>query len=243
MGAQRPLVITGYLGRNHNTPPLLEELCDKLPINVVEMVGSDVCIRSTHEAYLGVTVSTHPAVSEADVILILDCDVPWIPTAGEPKKGKNFPHSAGWICADIVDTKIFHLDVDPLKQQMPRMLYPPRFSVDTNDIQSLTVFSIRAIRRLKVSGELALKQLNSFIDNQGLDVKQYDALFQARRTRYNSWRANLKSLESPPHDNTITVPYLASRLRDQLPQDTTFVMEAVTNAGHLIHHLNLTKVA
>ena len=89
MGAQRPLVITGYLGRNHNTPPLLEELCDKLPINVVEMVGSDVCIRSTHEAYLGVTVTTHLAVLEADVILILDCDVPWIPTAGHPRKGKK----------------------------------------------------------------------------------------------------------------------------------------------------------
>ncbi|KAJ5568433.1 Thiamine pyrophosphate enzyme C-terminal TPP-binding [Penicillium hetheringtonii] len=206
MGAQRPLVITGYLGRNHNTPPLLEELCDKLPINVVEMVGSDVCIRSTHEAYLGVTVTTHPAVLEADVILILDCDVPWIPTAGHPRKG----------------TKIFHLDVDPLKQQMP-------------------LFSIRAIRRLKVSSELALKQLNNFIDNQGLDMKQYAELFEARRARYNSWRANLKSLESPPQEDVITVPYLASRLRDQLPQDTTFVLEAVTNAGHLIHHLNLTK--
>lgn len=89
MSAKKPLVITGYLGRNHNTPPLLEELCDKLPVSVVEMVGSDVCIRSDHEAYLGVTVTTHPAVLEADVILIMDCDVPWIPTAGKPKKGMN----------------------------------------------------------------------------------------------------------------------------------------------------------
>lgn len=89
MSAKRPLVITGYLGRNRNAPPLLEELCDKLPIGVVEMVGSDVCIRSSHEAYLGVTVTTHPAVLEADVILILDCDVPWIPTAGKPQKGMS----------------------------------------------------------------------------------------------------------------------------------------------------------
>jgi thiamine pyrophosphate-dependent acetolactate synthase large subunit-like protein len=89
MDAKKPLVITGYLGRNHNTPALLEALCDKLPISVVEMVGSDVCIRSDHEAYLGVTVTTHPAVLEADVILIMDCDVPWIPTAGKPKKGWN----------------------------------------------------------------------------------------------------------------------------------------------------------
>ncbi|KAJ5408806.1 Thiamine pyrophosphate enzyme C-terminal TPP-binding [Penicillium cosmopolitanum] len=206
MSAKKPLVITGYLGRNHNTPALLEALCDKLPISVVEMVGSDVCIRSDHEAYLGVTVTTHPAVLEADVILIMDCDVPWIPTAGKPKKG----------------TKIIHLDVDPLKQQMP-------------------LFSIGAIRRLKVSGELALQQLNGFIDRQSLDNKQYSAEFESRRARYTKWRANLKSLESPSSEGIVTVPYLASRLREQLPQDTTFVMEAVTNAGHLIHHLNLTK--
>lgn len=100
MSAKRPLVITGYLGRNRNAPPLLEELCNKLPIGVVEMVGSDLCIRSDHEAYLGVTVTTHPAVLEADVILILDCDVPWIPTAGKPQKGKNFPQYLEYLLTD-----------------------------------------------------------------------------------------------------------------------------------------------
>lgn len=89
MGAKRPLVITGYLGRNLQAPVLLAELCDKLPISVVEMVGSDMCIRSDHDAYRGVTVTTHPDILEADVILILDCDVPWIPTAGQPKKGRH----------------------------------------------------------------------------------------------------------------------------------------------------------
>lgn len=121
MGAQRPLVITSYLGRNLRAPALLAELCDKLPISVVEMVGSDMCIRSDHEAYRGVTVTTHPEVLEADIILILDCDVPWIPTAGQPKKGRHSPTLPNLqTLADQVGTKIFHLDVDPLKQQMPR---------------------------------------------------------------------------------------------------------------------------
>jgi thiamine pyrophosphate-dependent acetolactate synthase large subunit-like protein len=84
--------------------------------------------------------------------------------------------------------------------------------------------------------------LNGFIDSQILDNKQYSTEFESRRARHTKWRANLKSLESPSSEGIVTVPYLASRLREQLPQDTTFVMEAVTNAGHLIHHLNLTKV-
>ncbi|KAJ5122196.1 Thiamine pyrophosphate enzyme C-terminal TPP-binding [Penicillium atrosanguineum] len=205
IGAKRPLVITSYLGRNLQAPALLEELCDKLPIGVVEMVGSDVCIRSDHEAYRGVTVTTHPDVLEADVILVMDCDVPWIPTLGEPQKG----------------AKIFHLDVDPLKQQMP-------------------LFSIKAIRRLKVSCAIALKQLNTFLDGQNFDKGLYTSEFEARRARHASWRQTLQSLESPS-ESIITVPYLTSRLRQIVPEDTTFVIEAVTNAGHLIHHLNLTK--
>lgn len=100
MNAKKPLVITGYLGRNLKAPALLEELCDKLPIQVVEMVGSDLCISSDHQAYLGMTVTTHPAVCEADVILILDCDVPWIPTAGKPQKGKEFHASRARVCED-----------------------------------------------------------------------------------------------------------------------------------------------
>lgn len=90
LGAKRPLIITGYMGRNPRTPPLLAELCDKLPISVIETVGSDVSLRSDHEAYLGVTVSTHRAVCEADVILVMDCDVPWVPTAGKPADGMLF---------------------------------------------------------------------------------------------------------------------------------------------------------
>lgn len=206
MDAKRPLVITSYLGRNLKAPALLAELCDKLPITVVEMVGSDVCLRSDHEAYRGVTVTTHPEVLEADVILILDCDVPWIPTAGKPRTG----------------TKVFHLDVDPLKQQMP-------------------LFSINATRRLKVGCGIALAQINAFLDEHNIARARYTLEFEERSKHYKTWRETLRTLESPSEDGVVSVPYLASRLRDCLPQDTIYVLEAVTNAGHLIHHLNLTK--
>ncbi|CAG8153099.1 unnamed protein product [Penicillium nalgiovense] len=206
MDAKRPLVITSYLGRNLKAPALLAELCDKLPITVVEMVGSDVCLRSDHEAYRGVTVTTHPDVLEADVILILDCDVPWIPTAGKPRSG----------------TKVFHLDVDPLKQQMP-------------------LFSINATRRLRVGCGIALEQIHAFLDKQNIDRARYTLEFEERSENYKTWRETLRTLELPSEDGVVSVPYLASRLRDCLPQDTIYVLEAVTNAGHLIHHLNLTK--
>lgn len=104
------------------------------------------------------------------------------------------------------------------------------------------VFYIKVLRRLKVSCEIALKQLNGYLDGQNLDKAHYANEFKARAARYDSWRDTLRSLESPSDDGIVTVPYLTSRLRELVPQDTTFVLEAVTNAGHLIHHLNLTKV-
>lgn len=52
----------------------------------------------------------------------------------------------------------------------------------------------------------------------------------------------MSQLEAPTEDGVVGVPYLASRLRSILPKDTVYVLEAVTNAGHLIHHLNLTEV-
>ncbi|KAL2828550.1 putative thiamine pyrophosphate enzyme [Aspergillus pseudoustus] len=206
MTAKRPLVITGYLGRNLQAPGLLAALCDLLPISVVEMVGSDVCLRSNHEAYLGVTVTTHPAVLEADVILVLDCDVPWIPTAGKPKKG----------------VKVFHLDVDPLKQQMP-------------------LFSINATRRYRVNCNLALGQIHDYLQKQTINRTDYAEEFNARAERFKHRQSSLTALESPSDDAVIRVPYLASRLRHHLPNDTTFVLEAITNAVPLIHHLHLTQ--
>ncbi|KAF3406998.1 Benzoylformate decarboxylase [Talaromyces pinophilus] len=204
--AKRPLIISGYLGRNIKAPPLLAELCDKLPIRVLETVGSDVCLRSDHEAYVGVTVRTHPEVLKADVIVIMDCDVPWIPTSGKPSKA----------------TKIFHIDVDPLKQQMP-------------------VFYLNAKFRYRASCELALHQLNTWIDQQHIDASRYATAFAERASDYNSFRQRLVALESPTNTGVIELPYFTSRLRRHMPSDVTYVMEAVTSSVEMIHHLNLTQ--
>jgi ribosomal protein L18E len=107
---------------------------------------------------------------------------------------------------------------------------------------SILVFSINATRRLRVSCEYALQQINTFLAKQDINKAQYTRQFKERSNNYHSWRKILSSLEAPREDGIVSVPYLASRLRVSLPQNTIYVLEAVTNAGHLIHHLNLTKV-
>lgn len=52
----------------------------------------------------------------------------------------------------------------------------------------------------------------------------------------------MDNLEVPTVGGSVTVPYLTSRLRGVLPEESTIAIEAVTNAITVIHHLQLTKV-
>ncbi|RYC65028.1 hypothetical protein CHU98_g1212 [Xylaria longipes] len=102
--AERPLIITRYSGRDRRTPDLLVALADLIPgIRVHDTGGSDVCFPFSHIASEGSRFSMHECTKDADVILLLDCDVPWIPSRNPPPKG----------------AKIYHIDIDPLNQQIP----------------------------------------------------------------------------------------------------------------------------
>ncbi|KAI0480099.1 thiamine pyrophosphate enzyme [Xylariaceae sp. FL0804] len=109
LGAERPLVITGYAGRDHRMPGALVELADAVPgLRVLDTGGSDMCFPASHPAWLGCRFGVEPAIEEADAILVLSCDVPWIPTQCRPRPG----------------TAVFHVDVDPLKDMMPLFYVP-----------------------------------------------------------------------------------------------------------------------
>jgi acetolactate synthase-1/2/3 large subunit len=104
--AQRPLVVTSYLGRKRAAVEELVRFCRRLGIGVLESVPSYVNFPHPDELYQG-NHWNHPfqnaALAMADVILVIDSDVPWIPTVSRPADG----------------AVIYHLDVDPLKQSMP----------------------------------------------------------------------------------------------------------------------------
>jgi thiamine pyrophosphate-dependent acetolactate synthase large subunit-like protein len=102
--AEEPLLITGYSGRNHQCVGALVELADTIKgLRVLDTGGSDMCFPANHPAWLGLRYGVEEAIKTADVIIVLDCDVPWIPTQCKPKSS----------------AKIIHIDVDTLKQQMP----------------------------------------------------------------------------------------------------------------------------
>jgi thiamine pyrophosphate-dependent acetolactate synthase large subunit-like protein len=211
LDANEPLVITGYSGRNLSAVPLLVKLADIVKgLRVLDTMGSDLSFPADHPAWLGVRYGSHPAIETADVILVIDCDVPWINTQCKPRE----------------DAKILHLDLDPLKQQMP-------------------LYYIDALLRLRVSSELALLQIV-----KNLEVK-LESLSQARITEFDSrWSAlqsaNKTNIETIAHkaearpDGLISSAFLFAKTREVCPSDTIWVVEAVTETANVADQLQAT---
>jgi acetolactate synthase I/II/III large subunit len=111
--ARRPLVITSYLGRNPDAVPVLVDLAEMLALPVLESAALCVNFPGDHPLHCGYQFTTsrqNPLLAEADLILVVDSDVPWIPASSRPAPG----------------AAIYAVDVDPLKPSMPMWHIPAR---------------------------------------------------------------------------------------------------------------------
>ena len=105
-GAHRPLVVTTYLGRQPAAVDELVKLCSRLGIGVLESVPSTMNYPPADPLYQGSQWNQpvqNVALDEADLVLVLDSDVPWVSTVNRPQPS----------------AEIFHIDTDPLKPSMP----------------------------------------------------------------------------------------------------------------------------
>ncbi|HUK02230.1 MAG TPA: thiamine pyrophosphate-requiring protein [Steroidobacteraceae bacterium] len=104
--AKRPLIVTTYAGRNPAAVDELVRLCRLTGAGLLESVPAYVNFPQNNPAYQGSHWNEkrqNPALAEADTILVVDSDVPWIPQLNRPRE----------------DAQILHIDTDPLKHQMP----------------------------------------------------------------------------------------------------------------------------
>ncbi len=111
--ARNPLIVTGYLGRHPEAVPELEALADLLAIPVIESAPHYMNFPASHPMHSGyqwTTKDQNPVLAEADVILAIDSDVPWIPVTSKP----------------AADAEIYCVDIDPLKSGMPMWHIPAR---------------------------------------------------------------------------------------------------------------------
>jgi len=109
--AKRPLVVTSYIGRNRDAVGELVKLCDRLAIPVLESVPSHMNFPADHPLHVGYQWNApvqNEVLAQADLVLVIDSDVPWIPLKNKPREG----------------CKIYYIDVDPLKENIPLWYIP-----------------------------------------------------------------------------------------------------------------------
>ena len=95
-GASRPVVITASLGHNTAAVAALSALAERFAVPVVSHVPKSLCLPTDHPMHLG--FAPNRFVEEADAIVVLECDVPWIPNQVSPPAG----------------CKVIHMGLDPL---------------------------------------------------------------------------------------------------------------------------------
>ncbi|KAI8202051.1 hypothetical protein KHU50_005242 [Colletotrichum sp. SAR 10_65] len=197
-GAKEPLIITGYGGRKHEFPAALVELANTVKgLRVVDTGGSDMCFPADHPGWLGLRFGIDEAVKTADVIVVLDCDVPWINTLCHPTK----------------EAKVFHIDVDPLKQQMP-------------------VFYIKATSRYRADSLMSVEQITAHLKSEYAAQIESDEAKQLETKRSESYKALLAKIEEktkPQGNGEFGTGHLSRTLRKLCPEDTIWAIEAVTN--------------
>ncbi|CAK7271241.1 hypothetical protein SEPCBS57363_004516 [Sporothrix epigloea] len=202
--AKEPLLITGYAGRNHEMAPALVQLADAVPkLRVLDTGGSDMCFPADHPAWLGLRFGSHDAVRTADVIIVVDCDVPWIQT----------------LCSPHPDTRIFHIDCDPLKKMMP-------------------VFYIAAEQRFLADSLLSIQQLNAYLQAR---PKLSNEGEEERAKVHRALLAKIDNASQSLEDGSFGVGHLTQKLRNICPKGTIWAIEAVTSTGFVHENLQPTQ--
>ncbi len=119
LAAERPLLITAYAGRNPATAVVLDQLARFAGIRVIEPNPIYLNIAHDSPCFGGHAVGQH--VAEADVGVLLDVDVPWIP--------RDTPDNAATYWA--------HIDVDVIKRSFPMWGFPSLLRVQGDSARIL----------------------------------------------------------------------------------------------------------
>lgn len=141
---ERPLVITRTLGRNRAAVASLVALAESFALPVVEHPNpAYVNFPNDHPLHLGYDPA--PYLDKADLIFVIDTDVPWIPHLRGPD----------------VDTKVVHLGVNPIYDRYPIWGFPSDLAVQADSAVALPMLTealapMRAARQGAIERRAAL---------------------------------------------------------------------------------------
>ncbi len=205
--AKRPLVVTSYVGRNPQAVSELTQLCHRLGIAVLEQSPTNVNFSPDDPLYMGHRWSEphqEPVLAEADVVLVIDSDAPWVPSASKPND----------------KAAVFHIDVDPLKDDIP-------------------LWYIKARRAFRADGATALAQINAALDGMTVNAAAVEERAKHYTAMHDKRAAELTRREQP--GDVLTGEYFTAVLRKHVDADTVVLSETITNYPTIANHLRPSR--
>lgn len=210
--AKYPLIVTSYLGRSKAGFEALKMLAELLAIPVHEnapIYNNFPTTSYLHQGHQWNGGGQLPALAEADVVLVIDADVPWIPAQSKPNPS----------------ALIYHLDCDPLKESTTLWSLPceKRWKVDS------AVALQELVDTVQQDSLFGSKETNAIIKMRQAHLRDR---FDARQTR-------LALAEKVPSGGNVTVPYFMSQLRDACSGVRVVGLnESTTNLGNVADYLH-----
>lgn len=221
-GAKHPLIVTTYLGRDPSAVPALVDLAELLAIPVVEAMAYHVNFPDDNPLHAGFqyhSVGQNPVLAEADVVLVLDSDVPWIPAINRP----------------AADAEVYYVDVDPIKSQIQLWDVPARRFAAANS--KVAVRQIAGhVRALLDRGATGGEPATDRGDREAIERRRAAAV-----ARHERGVAERDAAEQP-RDGVITAEYLTACVRRLLEgEDALVLTEVVTSSKAVTEHLRPSR--
>ena len=167
--AENPLIITANAGASAGAVAALESLAERFALPVTPRKAMYLCLSSRHPMHLG--FDPEPYLDAADAVLVVDCDVPWIPSVKAPPE----------------DCPVIHIGADPAFAG-----YPIRGYAADIAITGATAATLRALEDAMAARE------NGSRDRVETRRKRVATEWQRLR---DGWRATVEKVkeQSPIH--------------------------------------------
>lgn len=121
--ARRPLIVTSNAGRDAAVFGALAQFVERFAIGVVQHRPRYLSLPSSHPMNLGFDPAR--LVQKADAILVLESDVPWIPSQAGPGR----------------DCKVIHCGLDPLFTRYPIRGFPSDVAITASTLAILSALT------------------------------------------------------------------------------------------------------
>lgn len=211
--AENPLIVAGYSSRYPESVASLVELAQTLCAPVLSGL-TRMNFPTTHPLSAGIeqiggSRKANPYIADADVLLVIDYDTPYVPAEGFPRP----------------DTKIIHIDIDPLTQGRPLWHRGADVFIEADSREAMP--ALNKIIRQRLTPEKRAKFRERF--------SQLESKHQKERNEWHTLGVNSSN------QKLISPDWLCHCINEVVDEDTIIVNHTISQSASVTEQIERIK--